>query len=255
MTRCIHTASSLEDPLSIPYDEVVDALTYGDINEEIGLMRMGSNYTFLVRVRYEEKTLLGVYKPRLGERPLWDFPEGTLCQREAAASLVADALEWPIVPPTVMRQGTRGEGSLQAFIDHDPERHYFTFQVHHDEQLKRMAAFDAIVNNADRKGGHCLLDADDHIWGIDHGLCFHAMEKLRTVIWDFAGQPIPENILSDLQKFNDLLENDQDLFLIRLNRLIAPYEIKALKTRVTQLLESQTFPMPGPGPNRPWPAI
>ncbi|MAU10345.1 MAG: hypothetical protein CL607_11025 [Anaerolineaceae bacterium] len=255
MTRCIHTASSLDDPISVAYDEVVDALTYGDINEEVGLMRMGSNYTFLVRVRHEEKTLLGVYKPRMGERPLWDFPEGTLCQREAAAYVVSDALGWDIVPPTLMRQGTRGEGSLQAFIDHDPQRHYFTLQVHHDEQLQRISAFDALINNADRKGGHCLLDADDHIWGIDQGLCFHAMDKLRTVIWDFAGQPIPEPILTDLQRFRDQLDDDQDLHTLRLNRLIEPYEVKALNTRLSYLLDEGIFPMPGPGPNRPWPAI
>jgi hypothetical protein len=255
MIECIHTARSLEDPITLPYQVVVNALEHGDIQEEIGLMRMGSNYTFLVQVRYEEHSFLGVYKPRLGERPLWDFPDGTLCQREAAAYVVAEALDWSIVPPTVMRVGSRGEGSLQAFVDHDPSRHYFTFEEQHDAQLKQVAALDAIINNADRKGGHCLLDSDDHIWCIDHGLCFHSMDKLRTVIWDYAGQPLPAAIHQDVERLCQQLDDDTSLVSQKLNALIAPYEMKALKLRLHQLLNSNAYPLPGDGPNRPWPAI
>lgn len=255
MIDCLHTARSLEEPITLPYQEVIDGLEYGDIQEELGLMRMGSNYTFLVQVRHNENTFLGVYKPRLGERPLWDFPDGTLCQRETAAYLIAEALDWPIVPPTVMRVGSRGEGSLQAFVDHDPMQHYFTFEEKHDTQLQRIAAFDALVNNADRKGGHCLLDSDDHIWCIDHGLCFHAMDKLRTVIWDYAGQSLSPEIRTAFEGLCQQLEEDANPLNQRLLKLIEPYEHKALKTRLHQILSENSYPLPGAGPNRPWPAI
>ncbi|MCU0514930.1 MAG: SCO1664 family protein [Anaerolineae bacterium] len=251
----IRTARQLENPICLPYDTVTAALRQGTIDTEHGLMRFGSNYTFLVSVQHEDVELLAIYKPRIGERPLWDFPDGTLCQREAAAWALADALGWWLVPPTVLREGTRGEGSLQAFIDHDPQRHYFNFEDKHEPQLHYLVVFDAITNNADRKGGHCLLDADDHIWGIDHGLTFNTAHKLRTVIWDYAGEPLPADIVADLEGLCGQLDESQSPAYRALHPLLSRNEIRATQTRVKRLLQAKTYPMPGPGPNRPWPAL
>jgi len=147
-----------------------------------------------------------VYKPQKGEMPLWDFPEESLAARESAAYLVSEALGWELVPPTIMRpDGPFGPGSYQYFIPHDPEQHYFTFDEAIHKRLRPTALFDLIINNADRKGGHILLGEDGHIWLIDHGLCFHAQPKLRTVIWDFSGQPIESPLLDSLQTLYDNL--------------------------------------------------
>ena len=136
--------------------------------------------------------MLAVYKPQAGEAPLWDFPDGTLGQREVAAYTLASALGWPSVPPTVWREGPEGPGSVQAFVDADFEEHYFTLRSAFAEQFRRVAAFDLVANNADRKGGHCLLVRDTGVvWLIDHGVCFAVEPKLRTVVWDHAGEPVP----------------------------------------------------------------
>ena len=136
--------------------------------------------------------MLAIYKPQQGERPLWDFPRGTLCHREVAAFEVSEALGWAIVPDTVLRDGPAGIGMMQRFVEHDPEEHYFTLLEEHGDEFRRMAAFDVVINNTDRKGGHCLpRDRTARIFGIDHGVSFHAQWKLRTVIWDFGGEPIP----------------------------------------------------------------
>src|SRR5690606_500174 len=148
-----------------------------------------------------------VYKPQRGERPLWDFPQGTLCRREQAAFLISEALDWHIVPPTVLREAQHGLGSVQLYIDHDPARHYFTIEA--DEALRpqrqRIALLDVLINNANRKAGHGLIQETEEprevarLWGIDHGICFHVEPKLRTVIWEFGGTPIPEALKSDLR--------------------------------------------------------
>jgi hypothetical protein len=253
----IHTAQTLEDPITIPYDTVVNAMTKGVVDDELGLMRWGSNYTFLVSVTHtaDNTSFLAIYKPRAGERPLWDFPDGTLYKREVASYVVSEALGWSVVPPTIVHDGPRGVGSLQTFIEHDPERHYFTFEDCHSQQLRRIAAFDAITNNADRKGGHCLLDTDGHIWGIDHGLTFHPMNKLRTVIWDFAGLTIQQDVMDDLAKLCAQLDDAGTDLSTHLQDLLAAQEIQAMKRRVDRLLQRATYPEPGPGPNRPWPAV
>lgn len=155
----IYTAIDLEEPLSLDFSMVLEAIQEGEVQSEQGLVRWGSNYTFIVNICHDDKKFMGVYKPRIGERPLWDFPDGTLCQREAASFLISEMLGWSLVPPTILREGPRGIGSVQAFINHDPNQHYFTFkQIGLDyskiePQLQRMAAFDAVANNADRKGG------------------------------------------------------------------------------------------------------
>ncbi len=235
--------------------QVLDILERGVIEEEVGLLRWSSNYTFLVTVGLDDIQLSAVYKPRRGERPLWDFPEGTLCLRERAAWLTSDALGWEIVPPTTLREGSRGLGSLQFFVDHDPERHYFTLDETFAPQLQRMSLFDVIVNNADRKGGHCLIDETGHLWGIDHGITFHAQHKLRTVIWDFAGQPIPDDLLSGIAALDGQLAREDSAYRAAMCALLAADEITALAARVRRLLKTRKYPLPGPGQNYPWPPV
>jgi uncharacterized repeat protein (TIGR03843 family) len=251
----LHTAKGLEDPICVDYDEAYTALKAGDVLDEHGLMRWGSNYTFLVTVKHDDKSFMAIYKPRMGERPLWDFPDGTLCQREAAAYVLSEMLGWNLVPPTILREGSRGVGSLQVFIDHDPNRHYFTFDATHIPQLQRIVAFDIIANNADRKGGHCLLDEDERIWCIDHGLTFHPTYKLRTVIWDFEGDKIPDTILNDLRKLCTTLEDKTHPLRDELGNLLRHGEIVAMQARLNKLIQTGKYPIPGPGPNRPWPAV
>src|SRR2546421_8275498 len=183
----------------------------GDVRERLlregrikarGLMPDCSNYTYLAHVRGDAGAeTLGVYKPAQGETPLDDFPDGTLGKREVAAYLVSAALNWQVVPLTVYRtQGPLGPGSLQQFIVADVSEHYFTLMPARAADFRTMAAFDVIVNNADRNSGHCLLDGDGHIWGVDNGLTFHALPKLRTVIWEFAGEEVADNLREDARK-------------------------------------------------------
>lgn len=235
--------------------EALDLLATGTIEME-GLVPWGSNYTFLVTICHDGYTpIQGIYKPRQGERPLWDFPTGTLCLRERAAFLVSEALTWRIVPPTVLRDGPRGWGSLQLFIEHDPDETYFNFQGIHDRQLQRVALFDIFTNNADRKGGHVIKDADDHIWGIDHGICFHTEYKLRTVIWDYAGMHIEQNDLADLERLEQSLANPKDELSGDLYQLLSGREIKSLRQRLSALRQQKKFNVPGPGRHYPWPMV
>jgi hypothetical protein len=220
----------------------------------LGLMPNASNYTFLARCTSGAEELLAIYKPRRGEIPLWDFPEGTLHRREVAAYEVARALGWPNVPPTVLRDGPEGEGSAQLFIDADPNEHFFTLGADRSEDFRRVALFDLVVNNADRKAGHCLLDDDGAIWVIDHGVCFSDEPKLRTVIWGFAGEPIPASLRVDLQRARAALAPGGSL-RHRLGLLLAPGEVRATEARLDTLLRRGTFPAPGPGRPYPWPPI
>lgn len=253
----IYTAQDTEEAIALDYETVLTALREGEIDTEYGLMRWGSNYTFLVTVRQADTTFLAIYKPRMGERPLWDFPDGTLCQRETAAYVLSEMLGWHIVPPTILREASRGIGSVQAFIQHDPNQHYFTFDDDPalQPQLMTMALFDAISNNADRKGGHCLLDESGHLWGIDHGLTFNTAHKLRTVIWDYAGQEIPAPLLADLDALCGQLDDTTNPQTQQLNGLLNEMEQRALSLRLNKLLQTKVFPLPGTGPNRPWPAV
>jgi uncharacterized repeat protein (TIGR03843 family) len=194
--------------------------------------------------------LKAIYKPHRGERPLWDFPGG-LYKREIAAYELAVALGWDCVPITVERDGPLGVGSLQRFVVADFEEHYFT--LYEDEsfhpQLMRLCAFDLVSNNTDRKGGHVLVDADRHLWGIDHGLSFHAEYKLRTVIWEFAGEPLPSDLADDLDRLiaDDLPEP--------LAELLDPFERDALRTRARALLSAGRFPADPTGRRYPWPLV
>lgn len=238
---------------SLSIERALILLECGKLTEVHGLLPWGSNYTFLITVRDEEYEVPAIYKPRRGERPLWDFPEGTLCLRERAAFLVSQALGWCFVPPTVLRNGPQGFGSLQLYIPHDPDLHYFTLGDRYKSQLRRIALFDHIVNNADRKGGHCLVDQSGKVWAIDHGVCFSAQPKLRTVIWDFAGERIPRKLREDVRRLCRELEGGTLLDVLR--ELLSEREVDALRHRAVRLVESGIFPEPGPGRSHPWPPI
>jgi uncharacterized repeat protein (TIGR03843 family) len=231
------------------------ALQKGEIQME-GQFLAGSNYTFLVDVAHEAKVFKAVYKPVRGEQPLWDFPSGTLAKREVAAFVISDSMEWNLVPPTVYRRkGPMGAGSLQEFIEHEPHIHYFNFDEITRQRLRPVALFDIIANNADRKGGHILVDSHDHLWLIDHGICFHADDKLRTVVWDFAGEEIPPNLINDLCRLMANLEQESEL-ATDLRYLLAEEEIDAVLKRARHLVSSGRFPYPqSTRRSYPWPPV
>lgn len=210
-----------------------------------GQFLLGSNYTFLVDVVHESGSLPAVYKPVKGERPLWDFPENTLAGREVAAYLVSEALGWDLVPYTVLREdGPYGPGSLQQYIEYNPNYHYFNFKPADKDRLRPLALFDHLVNNADRKGSHIIIEKGTrHLYAIDHGLCFHEEEKLRTVVWDFAGKPIPTELLFALENLRVELRPGHRLYTVLLAYL-TPTELTALDLRAEALLASGFFPQP-----------
>jgi uncharacterized repeat protein (TIGR03843 family) len=236
--------SSTSDPLT-----PLEVLATGDIALE-GRLAWSSNGAFLAVVSLGDIGVQCIYKPHRGERPLWDFPDG-LYLREVAAYEVGAALGWDLVPETVLREDApAGPGSLQRFVDADFEEHYFTLLERdewHDE-LRRMAVFDLVVNNADRKSGHCLV-AENRIWGIDNGLCFHIEPKLRTVIWDFGDDPMPSGLAQDLARL--AASPPQSL-----NRLLSGDEIDMLCRRAAAV--ARLARLPDPGPDRrpyPWPLV
>jgi hypothetical protein len=209
-----------------------------------GQFMLGSNYTFLVTVHYQGREIPAVYKPSRGEQPLWDFPESTLAGREVAAYIVSQALGFNFVPYTVLRDDipTYGPGSLQLYIDYDPEYHYFSFSADDKRRLPPVALFDALVNNADRKGSHVLIEKETRkLWAIDHGLCFHEKDKLRTVLWDFAGEAIPEKLVRCIAAVPDMLASGAELHTA-LRPYLAPREILALEARARRLVEAGIFP-------------
>jgi hypothetical protein len=235
---------------------ILSALQMGELRLE-GQFIYGSNYTFLAKCHYENLSFKVVYKPMEGERPLWDFPHKTLAKREVVAFLVSDALGWTLVPPTVfrMRNAPMGPGSVQLYIEHDPEFHFFKFGEKEKARMPWAMAFDLLINNADRKGGHFLLDPDGELWLIDHGLSFHVEDKLRTVLWDYAGQPIPQIILSDIEDLRRNLSSQSDLYQ-SLKPYLAHEEIEALKARAESLVNTGIYPLP-PEERRayPWPLV
>lgn len=241
--------------------DVTLALEKGDLNVK-GEFLWGSNYTFLAEVDYQGKNYQSVYKPIRGERPLWDFPAASLARRETAAYLVSEALGWKLVPPTVYRsKGPLGPGSLQLFIPHNPDYHYFNFSDEDRQRLRPVALFDLLINNADRKGSHILIDSDNRLWLIDHGVCFHVEDKLRTVVWDFVNEPIPEELCADLTKFLNKLREPIDSsepsgFAATLSKYLSRGELKALAKRAERLISAGFFPAPDPYRRPfPWPQI
>lgn len=224
-------------------------LTHGDY-ELRGQFMLGSNYTFLVDVHHEGETIKAVYKPSKGEQPLWDFPDNTLALREVAAYELSEALGFHIVPVTVYRDdGPHGPGSLQQYIEYDIEYHYFNFTVEDKQKLRPVVLFDILANNADRKGSHVFFEDDTHrLYAIDHGICFHDEPKLRTVLWDFAGQAISDELLAPLS----LTDTWPALF----EPYLSPIEIDALLFRAEELLEAKVFPRPLQGRRAyPYPPI
>lgn len=242
---------------SARFDEkTVQALRTGAFQIE-GQFTWGSNYTYLVDVRCDDTRIQGVYKPVHGEQPLWDFPPDSLAGREVAAFLVSEAGGWAFVPPTVYREdGPAGPGSLQLYIEHDPERHYFNFSKAQRQALRSTALFDAVINNTDRKGGHVIVErAEQRLWMIDHGICFHAQPKLRTVIWEFAGQPISAAEYEQISALAAKLAEDQTLH-VELLKYLNKLEVLAMIYRINQLLEAGVFPHPVDERfSYPWPPV
>ncbi|RNM14310.1 SCO1664 family protein [Nocardioides pocheonensis] len=255
-----------------------DLLMNGELTV-LGRIMPASNTTFLCRLGPEDAGVRAVYKPVAGERPLWDFADGTLAAREYAAWLVSEALGWDVVPPTVLREGSAGPGMVQLWCEPDPEQapvdllpdgpvpagllHVLdafdqderpVMLVHEDTvALRRMALFDVVVNNTDRKGGHVLAMRDGHRYGVDHGVCFHVDDKLRTVLWGFHGEPLDDADAADLAALAQLLATDLGE---RLSGLLTRNEIAATRRRLDRLLRACRFPEPSPGwPSIPWPAF
>ncbi|TMC88751.1 MAG: hypothetical protein E6J12_10795 [Chloroflexi bacterium] len=223
--------------------------------ELLGILRGASNYTFLARLQpHPPDGLNAVYKPARGESPLWDFAAGTLYRREVAAYELSKALGWPRIPPTVVRrEGPHGVGAVQLFIDAD-RRHFLGEQTARRDTWIQVALFDVITNNADRKSGHCLFDAEDEVWVIDHGLTFHTDNKLRTVIWDFSGQPLPQGLCGDVER--TLAQHERGPLRQTLDRLLSPAENRMLKRRLRAVLEpGWTFPEPTSAWSLPWPPV
>jgi hypothetical protein len=235
-------------------EEVARALLRDGEIEVLGRLPWSSNATFLAKLHDDGLEMFGVYKPQRGERPLWDFPRGTLCHREVAAYEISDALGWQIVPDTVLRDGPAGIGMVQRFVEHDPDDHYFTLLEDYGEDFRRMAAFDVVINNTDRKGGHCLRDSKGRIFGIDHGVAFHAQWKVRTVIWDFGGEPLPPRVREDLECFADKFASGA--LDARLRPLLDRFELDAVQARVHRLLKTGVLPVADDSYHcYPWPMV
>ncbi len=243
---------------SFDADDVEEALRALPIIELKGLFRRSSNYTFLAELcddRVPDSALLAVYKPAQGESPLWDFPTGTLYKREVAAYLVAKHLGWPRVPPTVVREnGPHGVGALQMYVVAEPDRHYLISNAEPAPAWMEVALFDVLTNNADRKSGHCLTDAEGAIWVIDHGLTFHVDPKLRTVIWDFAGQAPPRRLRADLERLAGALSSGP--LVATVAELVSRRELSALRRRLNAMLQpGWTLPHPTSAWSVPWPPV
>lgn len=231
-----------------PPAPALDLLRRGEI-EVKGRLPWSSNGTYLVDLCLDGERGSAVYKPLQGERPLWDYPSG-LYRREVAVYLVSEALGWGLVPETVLREGPFGLGSLQRFVPAHFEDHYFTMlerpELH--DGLQAVCVLDLIVNNGDRKSGHCLRGEDGRVWAIDHGLCLHTEPKLRTVIWDFAGQPVPADRLDAVAR----LAADPPAGLAG---LLEPAEIAALSARAAAVVRRPVFPSIRSARAYPWPLV
>ena len=235
----------------------LDVLREGEI-EIVGRIVGSSNNAMLVSVTRicpdpePVQQLDAVYKPILGERPLNDFPDGTLARREVAAWHVSEAIGWGIVPPTVLRDGPFGEGMVQSFVDADPEVDIVSMILEDDPRLRRMAVLDAVMNNTDRKGGHILaIDGGSHVHGVDHGVCFSPVPKLRTVLWGWRGQPFDPDEIAGLERVRTALGGE---LAVTLRTLLSRTEVRATVRRTESLLDHGRFPYPSPTwPAVPWP--
>lgn len=227
----------------------INHLLRGEMQIEMR-MPYSSNATFLVSITLQDQTVQAIYKPMRGEKPLWDFAPG-LHRREVAAYRLSEAMVLNCVPPTVLRDGPHGEGSVQLLIEANPDEHYFTlFEQHQDlhDQFRAMCALDIVANNTDRKSGHVLVDKDQHVWGIDHGLCFAEDFKIRTVIWEFGGEVLPESIR---QAVEPLITNVP----LEVATLLTTQEVLAISERAKWLIDGAAFPVDPSGRHYPWPLV
>lgn len=241
-----------EPVLRAPVDdaEALQLLRTGEIDLE-GRMLDASNVTLVGTIRSGDLGGECVYKPVAGERPLWDFPDGTLAGREISAFLVSEATGWRVVPPTVLREGPFGPGMVQLWIDGDEDVDLAEFVRRDDPALRRMAVFDAVVNNADRKGGHIIPMPDGHVHGVDHGICFSVEPKLRTLLWRWAGRPLPLAALEVLERLAEDLRGDLGE---ELHEHLTRREVRRTQQRVADLLRTKLHPEPsGDWPALPWP--
>ncbi len=246
-------------------ERILTCLEQWDI-AAIGLHPGGSNYVFVVRLEPPEdlgeqdvgeegaEPLFAVYKPQAGERPLRDFPTGSLHRRERAAYVLADSLGWPVIPPTVVREGPYGPGSVQLFIDAEPEQNFFTLRDTDLAAFEPVAAFDVLVNNADRKGSSCLKDCAGRLWAIDHGLTFNPFARQRTVMHEFCGRTYSARIVASLETLRPRLGPAQQLSNA-LDALLEPGETDGLRARLSRMLEEAAFPLLDPRLNVPWPFL
>jgi hypothetical protein len=230
--------------------EIDTLLREGELDME-GRLLDASNVTLVGAVRTETLAATCVYKPVAGERPLWDFPDGTLAGREISAHLVSEATGWSVVPPTVLRDGPFGRGMVQLWMDADPSVDLAEFVRRDDPGLRQMAVFDAVVNNADRKGGHIIPMPDGHVYGVDHGICFSVDPKLRTLLWRWAGRPL---LLEHLAVLERLAEHLRGELGEQLHQHLTRREVRRTQQRVEALLRTQLHPQPsGDWPALPWP--
>ncbi|MFF4507129.1 SCO1664 family protein [Streptomyces sp. NPDC001401] len=268
-------------PRGVTTDEpLADLLTHGELTVR-GRIREASNAALYCTISHEGREAACIYKPVAGERPLWDFPDGNLARREVAAYEVSEATGWGLVPPTVLREGPYGEGMVQLWIEVSPEAELLALVdgeepepgwkaiafaevgdgktallVHaDDERLRRLAVLDAVINNADRKGGHLLPSAGGRLYAIDHGVTFNTENKLRTLLWGWAGEPLDPEAVDVLKALQEAL-SDQGALATRLAGLITGAELDATRARVAVLLESGRHPEPsGEWPAIPWPPV
>ena len=228
----------------------LDLLATGEIDVQ-GRMIDASNATLYCAISGNGLEAACVYKPVAGERPLWDFPDGTLAAREVAAFTVSAATGWDLVPPTVLRDGPYGPGMVQLWIDTDENVDLGELARSDHPDLARMAVLDAVINNADRKGGHLLPTEQGHVFGIDHGVCFSVDDKLRTLLWQWRGDPLPDAARETLEELRADLDNALGAAL---RTLLDRREVRATTRRVDRLLREGTFPLPsGDWPAVPWP--
>jgi uncharacterized repeat protein (TIGR03843 family) len=235
---------------------ILDILNQSEVREE-WMLAAGSNYVFLLEMSHPDAgSGYAVYKPRRGEAPLHDFPSGTLYKREYAAYVVSEALGWHLVPPTVVREDglPAGVGALQLFVVHDPALHFFNIKEGRDDDMRRIAVFDWLINNADRKGGHTLQDAAGRLWCIDHGITFHSDDKLRTVIWDYQGTPIPPAMVDEICDFAARLREDSEL-RAQISELLSADELRRLEERAAMIDQERVYPPPPLYRPYPWPMI
>ncbi|HVD01575.1 MAG TPA: hypothetical protein VNG93_10590 [Candidatus Dormibacteraeota bacterium] len=246
------------EPAELSFEEAEALLRGSGSIEVLGLLPNSSNYTYLARLDKPlgaEGDALAVYKPAQGESPLWDFPDGSLHRREVAAYRLARFLGWPLIPPTVTRrEAPMGVGSLQLFVPSESGRAFFSIRDEQLDQLLPVALFDVIANNADRKAGHHLRDGSGRLWVIDHGLTFHAEPKLRTIIWDFAGEPLPPAFRPDLERALAAVRGGE--LAAELDGLISVRELGLLERRLRGVLQpGWLFPSPTSAWSVPWPPI